>query len=52
MYYDEEISETLTLDHMGRVKLGQLNGIEKVHACVEHQNIKFGEAWNIMNESN
>lgn len=35
---------------MGRVKLGPLNGIQEVHASVDVNDMRFGEAWYIMNE--
>lgn len=49
--YQEAIHHTLTLDTMGRVKLGPLSGVEKVHATVNAPDVVFSDTWNIINEA-
>ena len=47
----ERIEQTLTLDKMGRVKLGPLKGMETLWAQVRLNGVTFKETWRLMNET-
>ena len=48
--FNDPVKKAITLDKMGRVKLGPLDGIERIEANVERHDNSISESWLISNE--